>query len=649
MSLGALAAPVFAGTGTVYVPLQSAAPLAGLNFRATLAEAIADFPVGDYFTSAETGQLRVYRRIATSPYYADQGDEASPLTRGFLAMPAGANGIGFVAQGRNARPRTLQDKVREFVSAKDYGAVADGIILSGTTIAAGSPVVAAPGASFEAADVGKTISIPGAGPSGQVLVTTIGSRISAERVSLQQSASTSVTNGEAIYGTDDTDAIQAALDASAHVEFPAGVYLHRRLILKFNGQVLRGMGRSITILHCPLGFSFTNFAGTESDPVRADWIGDPVWERMTLRGGFRHRDDFRSPANSWAYATGRSKPVTTSGINAGIRLKRCHPYTLRDVEVTNFHRAVYLSAAALGRWSNFLVSDCEIGCWGENGAKWGDPAWQITTHSWRDGRFRNCWIGIAGSDYAQCQIDGKSVDFEPCNTGIAITNGGDNAWSGYFELCSEGIYRNGSHMGHDVIDDPFFAGKAGSYWGMGDSILLDAGIGAEGKITLRDGARQIGGGGLRILGGRLSRPDRHRGTLLFLGSSLVPKGGNKPDDLQWIVGDGYDDAQVFDPSSPTRFAIPHALDGAKIKFRAQIMMDGDEIANDVLCQFTRNGRPFPGTGRFSGVFTNGCTLQIETAAIRVSAKDTFSLEMTMNLPRRLLTNDCSWVEMIVLE
>lgn len=57
------------------------AAIAGSNFRATLAEGVADFAVGEYFTSAETGEIRVYKRIAGSPFYEDQGDDAAPVSK----------------------------------------------------------------------------------------------------------------------------------------------------------------------------------------------------------------------------------------------------------------------------------------------------------------------------------------------------------------------------------------------------------------------------------------------------------------------------------------------------------------------------------------------------------------------------------------
>lgn len=49
-------------------------------YRDTRAAGVADFAVGEYFTSAETGDLRLYKRTNVAPFYVDQGDGAAPLT-----------------------------------------------------------------------------------------------------------------------------------------------------------------------------------------------------------------------------------------------------------------------------------------------------------------------------------------------------------------------------------------------------------------------------------------------------------------------------------------------------------------------------------------------------------------------------------------
>ncbi len=51
------------------------------NYRATRADGVADFVPGEFFSSAETGELRLYERIVGAPYYEDQGDAAAPVSK----------------------------------------------------------------------------------------------------------------------------------------------------------------------------------------------------------------------------------------------------------------------------------------------------------------------------------------------------------------------------------------------------------------------------------------------------------------------------------------------------------------------------------------------------------------------------------------
>jgi len=83
--------------------------LAGVtNFRSTFAEAITEFPVGAYFTSAASGELRLYRRTAGGTGYTDQGDIVAPVSRALLEATTGAALIGTtdgtVQEALDARP-----------------------------------------------------------------------------------------------------------------------------------------------------------------------------------------------------------------------------------------------------------------------------------------------------------------------------------------------------------------------------------------------------------------------------------------------------------------------------------------------------------------------------------------------------------------
>lgn len=111
-----------------------------------------------------------------------------------------------------------------------YGALGDGIYLNDAAITSGTPNFTSATAVFTASDVGKVITIIGAGAAGVDLTTTISAYVSATAVTLSANASTTVTGKDFTYGTDDTVAIQAAINAvgtnkGGTVFFPAGIYI----------------------------------------------------------------------------------------------------------------------------------------------------------------------------------------------------------------------------------------------------------------------------------------------------------------------------------------------------------------------------------------------------------------------------------------
>lgn len=71
--------------------LGALASVAFLNHRATIAEAVADFSTGTYFSSAESGSTRIYKRVAGAPGYQDLGPLVGPqilnLVGGGAAAP----------------------------------------------------------------------------------------------------------------------------------------------------------------------------------------------------------------------------------------------------------------------------------------------------------------------------------------------------------------------------------------------------------------------------------------------------------------------------------------------------------------------------------------------------------------------------------
>jgi hypothetical protein len=109
----------------------------------------------------------------------------------------------------------------------DFGALGDtrsfAASLSGSTLT-GS------GAAFTSADVGRTVSVPGAGAGGRALVAAIASVGSATQATLSAPATANVTNKTATLGKNDRAAIEAAWNAAAaagggRCYLPQGRYL----------------------------------------------------------------------------------------------------------------------------------------------------------------------------------------------------------------------------------------------------------------------------------------------------------------------------------------------------------------------------------------------------------------------------------------
>jgi hypothetical protein len=123
------------------------------------------------------------------------------------------------------------------VTAAAYGAVGDGQVVADGVMSIGSAVLTSATANFQASDVGKSISVKGAGATGvTTLVTTIASRQSTTQVTLTapNASGVALSSGVIIWGTNDQNAIQAAIDAAeaylnthtyAEVYFPSKAFI----------------------------------------------------------------------------------------------------------------------------------------------------------------------------------------------------------------------------------------------------------------------------------------------------------------------------------------------------------------------------------------------------------------------------------------
>lgn len=98
-----------------------------------------------------------------------------------------------------------------------YGAVGDGKVVGNGAMSSGSTTLTSATAGFTASDVGKKISVKGAAATGiTTLITTISTVNSATSVTLANANASggALSNAVVIWGTDDTAAIQSAIDAA---------------------------------------------------------------------------------------------------------------------------------------------------------------------------------------------------------------------------------------------------------------------------------------------------------------------------------------------------------------------------------------------------------------------------------------------------
>ena len=120
---------------------------------------------GDYVLTFSGPQIHTYER----PIDLYDPDDAQPFTQAQAALPSAASRVGFQADGEGAQGRTIENKLREIVSATDFGSLA--VIDATTVVQAAIDAVAATG--------GGIVSLPWSG------VITVTGLVLKDRVQLQ--------------------------------------------------------------------------------------------------------------------------------------------------------------------------------------------------------------------------------------------------------------------------------------------------------------------------------------------------------------------------------------------------------------------------------------------------------------------------------
>ena len=116
-----------------------------------------------------------------------------------------------------------------WLNVKVFGAKGDLQAITDAETVKGSPILRSAAGRFKPTDVGKLCTVDKAKSTAVSLATVIVSWESAQQVTLRDAAGVSVTNASAIWGTDDTKNIQAAIDeidvrGGGTIYFPPGTY-----------------------------------------------------------------------------------------------------------------------------------------------------------------------------------------------------------------------------------------------------------------------------------------------------------------------------------------------------------------------------------------------------------------------------------------
>jgi hypothetical protein len=98
---------------------------------------------------------------------------------------------------------------------RSYGAKADAQTVTDASLTSGQSVLTSATGIFAPTDIGKSITVNGAVSGGFVLITTVAGYLSPTQVTLASSATSTVASATVTWGTDDTIAIQSALNAAA--------------------------------------------------------------------------------------------------------------------------------------------------------------------------------------------------------------------------------------------------------------------------------------------------------------------------------------------------------------------------------------------------------------------------------------------------
>lgn len=142
-----------------------------------------------------------------------------------------------------------------WANVRDYGAKGDVRKYADGAITTGTAAFTSATATFTTADVGKTITISGAGAAGIMHVTTISAYVSATAVTLAANAGTTVSGKLFGFGTNDSGAFTTAINAmnaqpnGGVVYVPPGIYGFATEVVHKLNVVIRGAGMDVATVY----------------------------------------------------------------------------------------------------------------------------------------------------------------------------------------------------------------------------------------------------------------------------------------------------------------------------------------------------------------------------------------------------------------